>query len=48
VLEGEPIPLAVRLGTGLDLDSVDLLARINEAVVGGVVANRKGNIEALA
>lgn len=48
MLEGEPIPLAVRLGTGLDLDSVDLLARVNQAVVWGVVANRKGNIEALA
>jgi hypothetical protein len=48
VLEGETIPLAVRFGTGLDLDSVDLLARVNQAVIGRIVANREGNIEALA
>ena len=48
MLEGEPISLAFRLETGLYLDSVDLFARVNQAVVWGVVANRKGNIEALA
>lgn len=48
MLEGETIPLAVRLETGLYLYSVDLLFRVDQTVVWGVVANRKGDIEALA
>lgn len=39
---------AIRSGAGLNLDAVDFLARIDQAVIGGVVAKRNGNIEALA
>ena len=48
MLEREAVTIAVRLQTGLNLDAMNLIACINQTVVRGVVANRKGNIEALA
>jgi len=51
MLQRKAVPFAIwsiRRGTGFDLDAMDLIACINQAVVGGVVAERNGDIKALA
>ncbi len=48
MLQGKGVAITFGLAGRLDLNPVNPFARVDQAVIGGVIAERDGDIEALA